>query len=67
MGRLCGGAHEISGIPAPLWLHGQVVEGFLKWVGGWVVVGWMSGGVGGWVGVGGGVGGWWDGWWWGGW
>ena len=29
MGRLCGGAHEISGIPAPLWL----------WVGGWRVHG----------------------------
>ena len=29
MGRLCGGAHEISGIKAPLFLHG--------WVG---VVGW---------------------------
>ena len=22
MGRLCGGAHEISGIKAPLFLHG---------------------------------------------
>ena len=27
MARLCGGAHEISGIPAPLWLHGWVVLG----------------------------------------
>ena len=35
MGRLCGGAHEISGIKAPIYLH--------RWVGvvGWVVVGWM--------------------------
>ena len=33
MGRLCGGAHEISGIPAPLWLHGWVVKGFMGWVG----------------------------------
>ena len=29
MGRLCGGAHEISGIKAPLFLHGWV------WVVGW--------------------------------
>ena len=29
MGRLCAGAHEISDIKAPLFLHG-----------GWVVVGW---------------------------
>ena len=61
MGRLCGGAHEISGIPAPFWLNGWVVGGFL----GWVVVGWVSGGVSRWVG-----GWWWDGWlvvcWWGG-
>ena len=37
MGRLCGAAHEISGIKAPIFLHGWVVE----WVGvvGWVVVG----------------------------
>ena len=27
MGRLCGGAHEISGIKAPLFLHGWVVGG----------------------------------------
>ena len=40
MGRLCGGAHEISGIKAPLFLCG--------WVGGGGVageVGWVSGGV----------------------
>ena len=24
MGRLCGGAHEISGIKAPLFVHGGV-------------------------------------------
>ena len=42
MGRLCGGAHEISGIKAPIFLRG--------WVGGggvaWVVVGaeWWRGG-----------------------
>ena len=30
MGRLCGGAHEISGIKAPIFLHGWVE---------WVVVG----------------------------
>ena len=52
MGRLCGGAHEISGIPIPLWLCGWVVGGFLGWVGG------------GWV-MAGGVGKWW--WWLGGW
>ena len=43
MGRLCGGAHEISGIKAPFFLHGWVVGGFLRWVdvgvgGGWGVV-----------------------------
>ena len=55
MGRLCGGAHEISGIKAQIFLHG--------WVGGWwvgvgrggVVVGWVEVGRGGvvvgWVGV----------------
>ena len=37
MGRLCGGAHEISGIKAPRFLH--------EWVGGGGV------GVGGWCGV----------------
>ena len=41
MGRLCGGAHDISGIAAPLWLHGWVVGGFLGWVG------WVYGGMGG--------------------
>ena len=41
MGRLCGGAHEISGIPAPLWLHGWVVERTMGWVGcGYVGCGW---------------------------
>ena len=35
MGRLCGGAHEILGIKAPLFLCGWVVGGFLGWVGGW--------------------------------
>ena len=47
MGRLCGGAHEMSGIKAPIFL-----------MGGWgvVVVGWMGVGVGlgwgGWIGGG---------------
>ena len=43
MGRLCGGAHEISGIKAPIFLHG--------WVGGSGVgvVGWVVLGVVGWV------------------
>ena len=36
MGRLCGGAHEISGIKTPLFLCG--------WVGGGRV-GWVIGGV----------------------
>ena len=36
MGRLCGGAHEILGIKAPLFPHGWIgVVGWL-WVGGWV-------------------------------
>ena len=51
MGRLCGGAHEISGIKAPIFLHGGWLEG--SW-GGW------GGSWGGWVGlevVGGWVGG----------
>ena len=63
MGRLCGGAHEISSIKAPIFLHGWVGDGGV-WVVGWGVVGWVvvGGGVGGggvagvWVG-GGGVGG----------
>ena len=41
MGRLCGGAHEISGIPASLCLHGWVVKGFMRWVGGCMVV-WLG-------------------------
>ena len=50
MGRLCGGAHEISGNNAPLFLHGGWLEG--TW-GGWVVrvggglIMWWGGG--GWV------------------
>ena len=54
MGRLCGGAHEISGIKALIFLHGWMgVVGQV--VVGWVVVGW--GGVVGWVVVGRGEGG----------
>ena len=56
MGKLCGGAHEISGIKAPLYLCGGWLEG--SW-GGWV------GGGGG--GVGHGLGGWWWSGSWGGW
>ena len=41
MGRLCGGAHEISGIKAPIFLHGWV--GVVEWV----VVGWVGVGRGG--------------------
>ena len=41
MGRLCGGAHEISGIPALLWFCGSLVRGFMGWVLVWVVVVWM--------------------------
>ena len=52
MGRLCGGAHEISGIKAPIFLCG--------WVGG---AGMVGGGVGG-VGVGGSGVGVEGGWWW---
>ena len=62
MGRLCGGAHEISGIKAPLFLHGGWLEG--SW-GGWVLGGGMGHGVDGWV-CGGRVG-WLFGWWWCGW
>ena len=40
MGRLCGAAHEISGIKAPLFLCGGWLEG--SW-GGWVMVGWVVG------------------------
>ena len=49
MGRLCGGAHEISGIKAPLFLRGGWLDG--SW-GGWVVglvIGWVGGWVGGMV------------------
>ena len=42
MGRLCGGAHEISGIKAPLFLHGGWLKG--SW-GGWVVGGGVDHGV----------------------
>ena len=38
MGRLCGEAHEISGIKVPHFLHGWVFEGFFGWVDGWMVV-----------------------------
>ena len=62
MGRLCGGAHEISGIKAQIFLHGLV--GVVGWVGvavdrGGVVVGWVGVGRGG-VGGGGGAE-WWRG------
>ena len=55
MGRLCGGAHELSGIKAPIFLHGWVVGGGVSGgrvggggvgVVGWEVVGWV---VMGWV------------------
>ena len=65
MGRLCGGAHEISGIKAPLFLCVWVVGGFLGWVGGcgvgrdgWVSGAWVGGDGLGWLGWG---------WWWGRW
>ena len=41
MGRLCGGAHEISGIKAQIFLHGWVggggatLEGWVGWGCGW--------------------------------
>ena len=41
MGRLCGGAHEISGIKAPTFSPWWVVGGFLGWVGGWCC-GWVG-------------------------
>ena len=50
MGRLCGGAHEISGIKAPLFSVGGWLEG--SWGG--VVAGGVMGGVGGEGGGGGG-------------
>ena len=31
-GRLCGGAHEISGIKAPHFLHGGMVGGGVGWM-----------------------------------
>ena len=59
MGRLCGGAHEISGIKAPIFLHGWVGGGGMGVCcrvggGGEGVVGWWWVGVGvvGWVVVG---------------
>ena len=48
MGRLCGGAHEISGIKAQIFLCrwvgvvGQVVVGWLGVGRGGVVVGWVG-------------------------
>ena len=54
MGRLCGGAHEISGIKAPLFLHGWVGGGGVD--GRWWGRGWSGGGGLGSGGVGGGVG-----------
>ena len=64
-----GGAHEISGIKAPLFLCGCVVGGFLGWVGGGRVGGGVEGGkrwgwVVRWVRVGGGVVRWVGRWWW---
>ena len=35
MGRLCGGAHEISGIKAQIFLHGWVGVVGKWWWGGW--------------------------------
>ena len=66
MGRLCGGAHEISGIKAQIFLRGWVGDGESggggvgRGGGGGVAVG--RGGVVGWVMV---EWGWWGGWWWG--
>ena len=57
MGRLCGGVHEISGIKAPIFLHGWVEGGGVGGVGrmvGWGWWGfWWSGQGGGQVGWGG--------------
>ena len=39
MGRLRGGAHEISGIKVQIFLHGWMGGGGVGVVG-WVVVGW---------------------------
>ena len=44
MGRPSGGAHEISGIKAPIFLRGWVGGGGVV---GWVVLGWVVVGVGG--------------------
>ena len=51
MGRLCGGAHEISGIKAQIFLHGWVGGGGsggggVGRGGGGVGSGWVVGGVG---------------------
>ena len=46
MGRLCEGAHEISGIKAPIFLCGWVGGGGMGGSGvhrGWMVVGWVGG------------------------
>ena len=54
MGRLCGGAHEISGIKAQIFLRGWVGGGGSDGGGvdgGVVVVGWVGVEVVGWVGV----------------
>ena len=48
MARLYGGAHEISGISAPLWLCGWVVLGsreWDQWWGGRVWCGWGRDGL----------------------
>ena len=54
MGRLCGGAHDILGIKAPIFLHGWVVYwgggvggggvGVVRWGwwGGWVLEQWVG-------------------------
>ena len=52
MGRLCGGAHEISGIKAPIFLRGWVGFGG---VGGYWWHGVSGDGMGGWMGGGGGT------------
>ena len=71
MGRLCGGAHEISGSKAPLFLCGGVGWWSGWWGGEWWVEGGgggggvgggMQGGGGGGLGVGGGLGGIWGTW-----
>ena len=47
MTRLCGGAHELSGIPAHLCLYGWVVLGSRELGGGWGGRVWCSRGWGG--------------------